>query len=216
MPITTTDPPRPLSAGQRTALLHQMLVVRHLAEHRAAVPSPNPDGAEVDFHVGEEAAAAGVLTALGPCDAMVPPAGFPRAFDLARDDLLAHRAAVTVCLVEDDGDDWMDVARRGRLPMLFCRRPDGDPGAGHHPDPDETVDALDVEAVLSRVRESLRVIRAGAGPCLLGLRTDGAADPVQTLVVRMFAAHQLDDNALRAIDADARARVVVALSAASG
>jgi hypothetical protein len=201
---TIVDPPRPLSAGQRTALLYRMLVVRHFAEHHAPVPSPNPDDAEVIFHLGEEATAAGVLTALRPGDAMMDSTG-PRAFDLARNDLRAQRATVTVCLHQGDAPDWLSRAERAHLPLLCLRD-----------DPDEPVDGLDVEAVLPRISEGLRVIRAGAGPCLLSLRIDGPADPVETLVVRMRAAHQLDDNALRAINAAALVQVAAALSAGCG
>jgi hypothetical protein len=217
MSTTNWGRPHPFPAGQRTVLLHRMLVVRHLAEHHAATPSPNPGDVTVDFRVGEEAAAAGVLTALGPCDAMVAPEGFTRAVALAREDLRVHRATVTVCLFEDDADDWLDVARRDRLPMLFCRRSDhGSAADPHEPLPEETIDSGDVEAVLPRIRESLRTIRAGGGPGWLSLRTGAPADPVETLVVRMFAAHQLDDNALRAIDADADAQVAAMLAAPSG
>lgn len=210
MSTTIVDPPRPLSAGQRTALLHRMLVVRHLAERHAPVLGPNPGDAGVTFRVGEEATAAGVLAALGPGDAVLQSAG-PRAFALARDDLRAHRTTVTVCLCEDDDADW-PAAERGRLPML-CLRPEGAPGTAHA-HPGESVDGLDVEAVLPHVCGSLRAIRAGAGPSLLDLRVDGTADPIETLVVRMFAAHQLDDNALLAIDAAALAQVTAALTAA--
>ena len=209
MSTMITDPPRPLPAGQRTALLHRMLVMRHLAEHHAAMLSPNPGDAEVTFHVGEEATAAGVLAALGPGDAMMQSTG-PRAFNLARDDLRAHRAAVTVCLCEDDDHDWLAAARRSRLSML-CLRPGRDPGTVRHAS-DETVDGSDVEAVLPHICGTLRAIRAGAGPCRLNLRTDGPADPIDTLVVRMIAAHQLDDNALHAIDAAALARARAALA----
>lgn len=69
MPDTDLSFPYPFPAGQRTVLLHQMLVVRHLAERRTAVPYPNLDDVAVDFHVGEEAAAAGVLA--GPVEALV-------------------------------------------------------------------------------------------------------------------------------------------------
>jgi hypothetical protein len=217
MPATNLVRPRPLPAGLRTVLLHRMLVVRHLAEHHAAMPSPNPGDVTVDFRVGEEAAAAGVLSALGPCDAMVPAAGCTRAVALAREDLRAHRSTVTVCLYEDDTDDCLAVAWRDRLPMLFCRRPGHDSDARpHEPLPGETVDSLDVEAVLPRIREGLRTIRAGGGPGRLSLRTGALADPVETLTVRMFAAHQLDDNALSAIDADAVAHVAAMLAAPSG
>jgi hypothetical protein len=205
MPTTTVGDSRALPARQRTAMLHQMLVVRHLAEHHVGVSSPNRDDCGVDFQVGEEAVAAAVLASLGPCDAMVTPAGSPRALDQARGDLLAHRDAVTACLFRGDGGDWPDVAWCDRLPMLFCRRSTEGPATDRPPLGGETVDGLDVEAAFPRVQRRLRAIRAGDGPGLIWLRTDRTADPVDMLVVRMVAAHQLDDNALRAIDADAAA-----------
>jgi|tagenome__1003787_1003787.scaffolds.fasta_scaffold20460584_2 hypothetical protein len=204
MSVPHRSAPPPLSAVQRTELLHRMLIARHLAERHAAAP--------VDFHVGEEAAVVGVLSALGPYDAVLPDAGLARAVELARADLRAHRDAVTVCLFDaeaGDAADRLDVARRAGLPMLFCRRARSGPAAGSEPLPADTVDALDVEAVLPGARASLHAVRCGAGPRLLGLcATGGTAhpDPIELLVVRMYAAHQLDDNALRAIDADAAAR----------
>jgi hypothetical protein len=225
--MSTVHPvqPHPVSAVRRTELLHRMLFVRHLTKHHAAVPGDF----QVYFHAGEEAVAAGVLAALGPSDAIVstdqhpaPATGFALAIELARDEVQSHRPGVTVCLYEASGDavnPWLDVARRGQLPILFCGV------AGSHPDPagqeqfsDETADRFDVEAVLSATQTSLHMVRDGGGPRLLGLGGSHGApglDPIDVLVVRMITAHQLDDNALRAIDINAAGRVEAALAPSS-
>jgi TPP-dependent pyruvate/acetoin dehydrogenase alpha subunit len=225
--MSTVHPvqPHPSSAAQRTELLHRMLLVRHLTEHHAAAPGT----VQVHFHAGEEAVAAGVLAALGPSDAIVStdqdPAlatGFPLAIELARDDMRSHRPGVTVCLFEASGDPvapWLDVARQGQLPILFCGVAGSHPEpAGQESFPDDTADCFDVEAVLSATQTSLHKVRDGGGPRLLGLGGnygEPRPDPIEVLVLRMVTDHQLDDNALRAIDANAAGRVEAALAAAS-
>ncbi|WP_170047718.1 hypothetical protein, partial [Couchioplanes caeruleus] len=70
------------------------------------------------------------------------------------------------------------------------------------------VDAGDVEAVAGAVTAEIATLWSAAGPCLLGLRAPGPDhDPVALLAARMRTDHQLDDNALRAIDRDAAVRV---------
>jgi TPP-dependent pyruvate/acetoin dehydrogenase alpha subunit len=229
MSIAHPVQPHPSSAVQRTELLHRMLLVRHLTKHHAAAPGTASGDFQVHFHAGEEAVAAGVLAALGPSDTIVStdpdPAlatGFPLAIELARDDVQSHRPGVTVCLFEASGDPvapWLDVARQGKLPILFCGMTGSHPEtAGQESFPDETADSFDVEAVLSATHTSLRKVRDSGGPRLLGLGGNHRAprpDPIEVLVLRMVTDHQLDDNALRAIDSHAAGHVEAALAAAS-
>ncbi|MET0496143.1 MAG: hypothetical protein ABW000_23705 [Actinoplanes sp.] len=206
-----------------------MLLVRHLIEHHVAATGIVSGESRARLHAGEEAVAAGVLAALGPSDAMVStddsPAldiSFSRAVELARDDVQSRRPGVTVCLFAAGGDPvatWLDAARREQLPILFC----GVGGDCSEPDelsslPDETAACFDVEAVLSATRTGLREVRDNGGPRLLGLSGNFGPprlDPIEVLVARMVTDHQLDDNALRAIDTNAAARVEAALAASS-
>ncbi|MGX6607374.1 hypothetical protein ACWKSP_35395 [Micromonosporaceae bacterium Da 78-11] len=221
--------PHPCSAVQRTTLLHRMLLVRHLTEHHAAATSTVSDEFRARLHAGEEAVAAGVLAALGPSDAIVStdetPAlasGFPRAIELARDDVRSRRPGVTVCLFEAGGGPvaaWLDAARQEPLPILFCGVAGGCPKPDELPSfRDETAACFDVEAVLSATQTSLRKVRDNGAPRLLSLIGDNGSprlDPIDVLVARMVMDHQLDDNALQAIDTNAAARVEAALAALS-
>jgi hypothetical protein len=229
MSAVPTVRPHPCSAVQRTALLHRMLLVRHLIEHHAAATGTVSGEFRGRLHAGEEAAAAGALAALGPSDAMVstdespaPDTSFSRVIELARDDVQSRRPGVTVCLFEASGDPvaaWLDAARREQLPILFC----GVVGDCPEPDEpssllDETASCFDVEAVLSAAQTGLRKVRDNGGPRLLGLSGNYGSprlDPIEVLVARMVTDHQLDDNALRAIDTNAAARVAATMAAFS-
>ncbi|GAA2512878.1 hypothetical protein Ahu01nite_060590 [Winogradskya humida] len=204
-----------------------MLLVRHLTEHHAASPGSISGDFPVHFHAGEEAVAAGLLAALGPSDAIVSTVGEPAfansfqwAIARARDDVQSRRRGVTVCLVEAGGQPlapWLDAARRAQLPILFCSIAGTPPEpAGQEPCPDETADCSDVEAVLTAARTSLRNVRDSGGARLLDLAgTYGPSrlDPIEVLALRMVTDHQLDDNALCAIDTNAAARAEATLAA---
>jgi hypothetical protein len=216
----------PAPAAQRTHLLHAMLVVRHVQERRAqpfvgteSVPVGllsvlGPADAAVATPRARVAAYAGnAPTAAGLCrDADTPPDGLALAVESALADLAAGRPGATVCLVDAEtvtGADLghhLDVAAHDQLPVLFCCQNDhtaeGWPAAS---DGAGTVDGLDVEAVAAAADAMLHSLRAGGGPRLLRLRTDAGRDPVEVLAARMRNDHQLDDNALAAIDRDAAA-----------
>ncbi|BCJ49375.1 hypothetical protein Asp14428_08500 [Actinoplanes sp. NBRC 14428] len=206
-------------AARRTQLLHRMLLVRRLEEQLAlAAATPAPEA-------GDEAVAVGLLTALAPGDALIaagphgpwhalvaaaalfggdvttaagPDQAVARARDTARDG--DHRV-VAVCLpgAAPAGGDL------GGVPLLFCHR--GHLAAAGTAATVLSVDGDDVEAVTGAAGAEAGVLRAGAGPCLLGLRSPGPGhDPIARLAGRMRTDHQLDDNTLRAIDRDATAR----------
>ena len=229
MSAVPTVRPHPCSAMQRTALLHRMLVVRHLTEHHAAAPGTVSGEFRARLHAGEEAVAAGVFAALGPSDTIVPAdespkldTSFSRAIELARDDVQSRRPGVTVCLFEAGGDSvvaWLAAARQEQLPILFCGVAGGCSGPAELPSLlDETAACFDVEAVLSAAQTGLRTVRDSGVPRLLSLKGDYGSprlDPIEVLVARMVTDHQLDDNALRAIDTSAAARVEAALAAFS-
>ncbi|MEU7909202.1 hypothetical protein [Actinoplanes sp. NPDC049118] len=159
----------------------------------------------MDLTDGEEAVAVGVSTALRPSDMLL----------LADDEadsecdagLIPGPEAVVVRLLATSVSDAaarLEAARRHQpwtLILLWATTDEiGRRG---------TVDGFDVEAVLSATAAGLRAVRAGNGPLLLRLRTDDQGqqpDPIETLVVRMTMAHQLDTDALQAIDADAASR----------
>ncbi|MEU8227961.1 hypothetical protein AB0C12_00005 [Actinoplanes sp. NPDC048967] len=181
----------PATAAQRTELLHRMLLLRA--------------GDQDPAHRGEEAIAVGLRSALGPGDTVA--AGPVLAVELAHDDVRRHRPAVTVCFVGDEAapglTSCLGRAIDDRLPVLFCC-------AGRHgTDPDGlpagTVDGADIEAVTRAALTAVHPVRAGAGPRLLHFRTYARADsprhdPIRILVDRMRTDHQLDDNALAAIE----------------
>jgi TPP-dependent pyruvate/acetoin dehydrogenase alpha subunit len=171
-----------------TDLLHRMLVARHFAER--GVPVPVLEDLDFLIGLGEEAVLIGLSAALAPTDALVrhhPPAGH-----------VAVPGSLVVCVHE----------RPGRFPVSF--RP---AAAGAEPAPAaaEAIDGLDVEAVLAGARRAARAVRSGGRTRLMELDVTGPADPIEILTVRMRAAHELDDNALRAIDGHATRQVLTAL-----
>ncbi|MFI7601713.1 hypothetical protein [Actinoplanes sp. NPDC049681] len=208
------------TAARRTGLLHRMLVVRRLEQRlMRAVP------------VGDEAVAIGLLSVLGPQDAVVSAGVRPwhavgaaallfggdvtNAPDPAEAVAAARRKAgaggcriVAVCIPGDDlaGATLAPPACAG-LPVLFCR---GEHlvAAGRSPVVSVlSADSADVEAIAGAAATEVGELRTGAGPCLLGLRAPAAdVDPVELLATRMRTDHQLDDNALRAIGRAAAAR----------
>ena len=198
----------PATAAQRTDLLHRMLLLRH---------SPEP---EADLGEGDEAVAVGLRCALGPADTLVPAHrrdGPALAVELAHDDVLRHRSAVVVCFVGAHGTPGLattlDHAIEDRLPVLFCcaDQHDAHP-AGAEALPAETVDGTDVEAVALAALTAVHPVRAGAGPRLLHFRTyaqrtEPLHDPIRILADRMRTDHQLDDNALAAIEKHVAAQV---------
>jgi pyruvate dehydrogenase E1 component alpha subunit len=131
--------------------------------------------------------------------------------------------------------ECVDHAILQQLPVLFCCASDRE-NAGPAESfgmPAETVDGMDVEAVVQAAWATVRPIRAGAGPRLIELRIHGfharsmfhdrrpavpddgpddQRDPIQILADRMHNDHQLDDNALQAIDLDVAAHVNAALA----
>jgi TPP-dependent pyruvate/acetoin dehydrogenase alpha subunit len=202
----------PATAARRTELLHHMLLLRQLEQHGAPGTGSPPA-----LRPGEEAIAAGLLVALGPADTMLPAYrrdGPALAVELAHEDVLRHRLAVTVCFVGETDTAGRAFATsladalRDRLPVLFCcadeheGRPAGADGL-----PAETVDGMDVEAVSRAAPAVVHPVRAGEGPRLLHFRTDapaghfpaGERDPIRILAERMRTDHQLDDHALEAI-----------------
>lgn len=196
----------PATAAQRTDLLHRMLLLRHCPEPAATL--------------GAEAVAVGLRCALGPADTLVPADrrdGPARAVELAHDDVLRHRFAVVACFVGVHGTAGLAAtlgeAIASRLPVLFCcaDQDDAHP-AGAESLPAETVDGTDVEAVALAALTAVHPVRAGAGPRLLHFRTyagesEPVHDPIRILADRMRADHQLDDNALAAIEKHVAAQV---------
>jgi hypothetical protein len=151
---------------------------------------------------GEAALAAGVWTALGSADMLIRAEALP-ALDVATGGVIA-------CLIRDgdtrEAADWLARARRHGSAVLLCREFDAGarPAAGN-PAAARMVDGQDAEAVLAAVRGRLQLVRA-QGARMIDVCT-GDADPVAILVARMYADHQFDGNALRAVDADATAQV---------
>jgi TPP-dependent pyruvate/acetoin dehydrogenase alpha subunit len=211
---------RPATAARRTELLHHMLLLRSLERHGAgSPPAARP---------GEEGIAVGLRGALGPADTLLPAYridGPALAVELAHEDVLRHRPAVTVCFIDDldtPGPEFaasLDDAIRGRLPVLFCCadghdcRPAGADGL-----PAETVDGMDVEAVSRAAPAAVHPVRVGAGPRLLHFRTSDPAgcspagehpprDPIRILADRMRTDHQLDEHTLTAIIGRVEAQV---------
>ena len=179
------------TAAYRTELLHRMLVLRRGGP------------------AGGEAITVGMGCVLGPADTLAD--GPARAVRQARDDVLGHRTAVTVCFVGDDPGPSLGHAVDDRLPVLFCCADQHE----HHPAgcealPVHSVDSADVEAVVRAARTAVHPVRAGDGPRLLHFYTYGPQsgarhDPIRILAERMRTDHQLDDNAYAAIEKDAAA-----------
>jgi TPP-dependent pyruvate/acetoin dehydrogenase alpha subunit len=208
---------RPATAAQRTELLHRMLLVRRFEERRIERGDTATIGDGADLHLGEEAIAVGVMTALGPADTVV--GEFSRAVDQARTDVLDGRPSVTVCLfggavTGPRFTESVDIAILRQLPVLFCCANDRENASavGSAGLPAETVDGMDVEAVVQAAWATVRPTRAGGGPRLLELQTHGGGpgdprDPIRILADRMRNDHQLDDNALEAISLDVAAHL---------
>jgi TPP-dependent pyruvate/acetoin dehydrogenase alpha subunit len=96
-----------------------------------------------------------------------------------------------------------DVAETGGLPVLFfpaLAAASAEPFAIGTIEP---IDGLDVEAVLAGACRAAQAARSDSRTRLMELDVSGRSDPIEILSVRMRAAHELDDNALRAIDDDA-------------
>ena len=207
----------PATAAQRTDLLHRMLTVRRFEQGGAQLPAGLP--------AGEEAIAVGVVNALGPADTVVPAGGAhgpALAVEQARADVAGQVSAVTACFVggdPPDGDELtecMAAAVRQSLPVLFCLADAGTDPAGSPGLPTETVDGLDVEAVLRAAVAMVHTMRAGTGPQLLDARSAaGGGDPIRLLADRMRNDHQLDANALAAIDDHVAAQLRAALAGLS-
>ena len=178
----------------RTVLLHRMLLARHFAEHHAAMPFRTPDGPALPVRLGEEAMTVGVTAVLGPVDAVLVP-GSPATCSSPTSVLIRFPEA------------------GGRPAVLFEPAVDG-PWPVR--DSTEPVDGTDVEAVLDAARQVLRAVRDDACAHTLGLLLDGRADPVERLVCRMIADHEVDRQAVRAIDADTDRRVRAALTREPG
>jgi TPP-dependent pyruvate/acetoin dehydrogenase alpha subunit len=206
---------RPATAAQRTELLHRMLLVRRFEERRIERGDAATIGDGADLHLGEEAIAVGVMTALGPADTVV--GEFSRAVDQAQTDALDGRPSVTVCLFGGAVTgprfiESVDIAKLRQLPVLFCCANDRESAVGSAGLPAETVDGMDVEAVVQAAWATVRPTRAGGGPRLLELQTHGGGpgdprDPIRILADRMRNDHQLDDNALEAIGLDVAAHL---------
>jgi len=216
---------RSATAAQRTDLLHRMLTVRRFEESGAALPGT------ADLPAGEEAIAVGVVNALGPADTVVSASGAhgpARAVERARADLAEHVPAVTACFLGGDAQEehelteCIDAAIRQGLPVLFCFANDeGTEPPGRATLPTETVDGLDVEAVMRTAVAMVHTMRAGTGPRLLDARprhpeAGGSDDPIRLLADRMRNDHQLDDNALAAIDDHVAAQLRAALAGPPG
>ena len=187
--------------------------------------------------------------------------GLPVAVGLALADALAGRGAVTACLFGDgavaEGEfhECLNLAALWRLPVVFCcennRYAMGTALEREHAQTDLAlraaaygmpawpVDGMDPEAVRAATERALAVVRAGAGPCFLELRTyrfrahsmydpdryrDRAEvarwkeqDPVDRLRDRLLADGGLDDEAwtrlVAAVDDEIEEAVAVAEAA---
>ncbi|GAA3337106.1 hypothetical protein GCM10020358_12150 [Amorphoplanes nipponensis] len=192
------------TAAQRTELLHRMLLLRC--------------GGAGDATFGDlgEAITVGLRSALSPFDTLAE--GPVLAVELAQEDVLRHLPAVTVCFVGAAAAPGFTIslghAIDDRLPVLFCcaDRHEAHP-AGTGGMPVETVDGTDVEAVGRAALTAVHPVRAGAGPRLLHFRIDAPRpgdppDPIRILADRMRADHQLDDNALLAIEKHVAAQLL--------
>ncbi|GAA2565149.1 hypothetical protein GCM10010435_42280 [Winogradskya consettensis] len=166
------------SAAERTALLHHLLLTRHLAERNVTVPGG------LTCRLGEEAVNVAVSVALGPLDEVVTTPFHPPTGLFA---ILVSRPA---------GRSSPEPTRH--VSISIERTSAGDETAR------EAVNSLDVEDLLSAVQQALGAVRTGDCARAVLVRLDESADPIDVLVTRMRIDHQLDDNALRAIDDDAR------------
>jgi TPP-dependent pyruvate/acetoin dehydrogenase alpha subunit len=119
--------------------------------------------------------------------------GLPLAVGLALADKLANRRRVTACffgdgaVAEGEFHESLNLAALWRLPVLFCcennlyamgtaldrhqSETDIAVKAAAYRLPAWPVDGMDVEAVEQAAREACAIVREGAGPCFLELRT---------------------------------------------
>ncbi|MGA5298287.1 hypothetical protein ACPCHT_00080 [Nucisporomicrobium flavum] len=179
-------------AARRTALLHRMLLVRHLE-------------ASLDQPAHDEALTAGVVSALGAGDTLVcPRTGWPLA--------LLFGGRITTAPITT-GVLAVELVDAGGGPgVLFCRARQVPPTPP--PPAPSVIDSVDVEAIARTAWTGLAAVRGGAPACRFTLRAAAAGDdPVELLAARMRLDHQLDDGTLRAIDRDARAHVAALLQA---
>jgi hypothetical protein len=86
-----------------------------------------------------------------------------------------------------------------RIPVTFHGPVPGTP-APPVPLLTEPVDGHDVEAVLINASRAAQSVRSGSGMRLVEFDMSGRLDPVEVLTIRMRAADELDDSAIRAID----------------
>lgn len=166
------------SAAERTALLHHLLLTRRLAESNVTVPRG------LTCPIGGEAVNVAVSVALGPLDEVVaapthPPTGL-LAIVVSR--LAGRSSPEPTC----------------HLSIRIERLSPGNETAC------DLVNGFDVEDLLSAVEDALGAVRTGDGARAVLVRLDESTDPIDVLVTRMRIDHQLDENALRAIDDDAR------------
>jgi pyruvate dehydrogenase E1 component alpha subunit len=186
--------------------------------------------------------------------------GLPLAVGLALADAMAGRPVVTVCLFGDgavaEGEfhESLNLATLWRLPVLFCCENnlyamgtridrahavvDLSSRAASYGLAAQSVDGMDVEAVLTAGRESVTRCRSGEGPRFLELRTyrfrahsmydpdryrDKAEiaewrkrDPIDLFTARLRAAGELTDNDLSTMEDSVRADIDSAVEAAQG
>jgi pyruvate dehydrogenase E1 component alpha subunit len=189
-------------------------------------PAPGPDGSSAGR------CCSGAATAIS---------GLSLAVELAQADVREGRPAVTVCLLDGavtgpEVTECVDHAIHRQHPELYCSANDPETAGPVESFgmPAETVDGMDVEAVVQAAWATVRPMRGGGGPRLLELQIHGfraqsmyhddrrpggaegirgdQRDPIQILADRMHNDHQLDDNALEAIDLDVTAHVDAALA----
>ncbi|BCY09437.1 hypothetical protein [Actinoplanes sp. L3-i22] len=173
---TTSGLAPELPALERTDLLHRMMVLRRLAA--LSRPPRRP---------GTEAVVAGIGTALGPADTLliVGRRPLPVAVD-------PPPRTVSVQLARFAGPD--------RVCALFTR---------HHGRIRRTltVEGWDVEAVAAAAAGAAQAVRAWDSTWMLTMVTGAGRehlDPIAALIARMRLDHQLDENAVAAIEFDAR------------
>ncbi|GLY08730.1 hypothetical protein [Actinoplanes sp. NBRC 101535] len=171
---------RELSVTTRTVLLHHMLVLRRLGTLTGSRRPP-----------GTEGVVAGVGAALAPTDALLvvgsapPPAadtGVPDRVTVQLAHFAGHGRPERICA-------QFSHPHRGRIRRTVA-------AAG-----------WDVEAVLSASTAAALAARTRESAQLVSMPLSSARrryDPIAVLAARMRLARQLDDNAYRAIDADAR------------
>ncbi len=170
--------------------------------------------------------------------------GIPMAVGLALADAMQGRARVTACffgegaMAEGEFHESMNLAALWKLPVLFCcennryamgtalSRSESETNlavkASSYEMPAWTVDGMDVTAVDEAARRAVALVRDGAGPVFLELRTyrfrahsmyDAeryrskdevtswrSRDPIDTFAARMREAGMLDDETVLALE----------------